>query len=65
MLGERWWKPPRWPVIAAYVLGEVCGLEAATMALLVEEGVRAGVLVSDTQGTRTRMAHDLFRETIG
>jgi predicted ATPase len=44
------------------VLGEVCGLEAATVALLVEEGVRAGVLVRD--GPRTRLAHDLFREII-
>ncbi len=46
------------------VLGEVCGVETATVALLVEEGVRAGVLVRDADGTRTRLAHDLFREAI-
>ncbi|HEY4701649.1 MAG TPA: hypothetical protein VIH64_07160, partial [Streptosporangiaceae bacterium] len=46
------------------VLGEVCGLESATVALLLEEGVRAGVLARDAEGTRTRLAHDLFRETI-
>jgi predicted ATPase len=46
------------------VLGEVCGIEAATVALLVEEGVRAGVLVRDADGIRTWLAHDLFRETI-
>ncbi|MGH3993847.1 MAG: ATP-binding protein, partial [Pseudonocardiaceae bacterium] len=46
------------------VLGEVCGIEATTVALLVEEGVRAGVLVRDADGTRIWLAHDLFREAI-
>jgi AAA ATPase domain len=54
------------------VLAEVCGIEPATVALLVEDGVRAGVLVrgdrndgsDDGTGARTRLAHDLFRETI-
>jgi tetratricopeptide (TPR) repeat protein len=50
------------------VLAEVCGIEPATVALLVEEGVRSGVLVrdaSDGEGaTTSRLAHDLFRETI-
>ena len=54
------------------VMAEVCGIEPATVALLVEDGVRAGVLVrggghdgSDhATGVRTRLAHDLFRETI-
>lgn len=46
------------------VLGEVCGVDAATVALLVEEGVHAGVLVREADATRARLAHDLFRETI-
>lgn len=56
------------------VLAEVCGTGAAGVAALVEQGVRAGVLVldgdggtegpGDTDGARARPAHDLFRETI-
>lgn len=45
------------------VLGEVCDLDPATVALLVEDGVRAGVLTRD-DADRARLAHDLFRETI-
>lgn len=45
------------------VLGEVCGVDAPAAAALVEEGVRAGVLVRDPPGG-TRLAHDLFRETV-
>ena len=44
------------------VLGEVCDIDPATVALLVEDGVRAGVLTRDDD--RARLAHDLFRETI-
>jgi hypothetical protein len=47
------------------VLGEVCGLESATVALLLEEGVRAGVLARDAEGSRTRLAHDLFGQRPG
>ncbi|MDQ3577075.1 MAG: AAA family ATPase [Actinomycetota bacterium] len=46
------------------VLGEVCGLEAASLSALLQEGVSAGVLIRDPDGVRTRMVHDLFRETI-
>ena len=49
------------------VLAEVCGTDPTTVALLIEDGVRAGVLVRDAGDggrTRTRLAHDLFRETI-
>ena len=50
------------------VLADVCGIEPAAVALLVEEGVRAGVLVRDASDgerpTTSRLAHDLFRETI-
>ncbi len=54
--------------LAPDVLAEVCGTDAAGVAALIEEGVRAGVLVRDgdrdTDGGRARPAHDLFRETI-
>ncbi|MDQ4038006.1 MAG: AAA family ATPase [Actinomycetota bacterium] len=46
------------------VLGEVCGVEAASFAQLLQEGVNAGVLVRDLDGVRTRLVHDLFREAI-
>ncbi len=46
------------------VLAEVCGIDPATVALLVEDGVQVGVLVRDADGIRTQLAHDLFRETI-
>jgi tetratricopeptide (TPR) repeat protein len=46
------------------VLGEVCGVDAATVAALVAEGMEAGILVRDADEGRTRPAHDLFRETI-
>ncbi len=46
------------------VLGEVCGIPTATVASLVEEGVRAGVLVRDSTGHHPRLTHDLFRETL-
>jgi tetratricopeptide (TPR) repeat protein len=46
------------------VLGAVGGIDAAAVAALLDEGVRAGVLVRDPDGVRTRLAHDLFRETI-
>jgi tetratricopeptide (TPR) repeat protein len=54
------------------VLAEVRGIEAATVGRLVDEGVRAGVLVRDRSidgsddgtGARTRLVHDLFRESI-
>jgi hypothetical protein len=46
------------------VLTEVCGLDRATVAALVDEAVQAGVLVTDTEGSRTLLAHDLFREAI-
>jgi tetratricopeptide (TPR) repeat protein len=44
------------------VLAEVCELDAATVTALVDDAVRAGVLVRD--GSGARMAHDLFRETV-
>jgi hypothetical protein len=51
------------------VLAEVCDIDPATVALLIEQGLRAGVLVGGSStgegaGARTRLAHDLFRETI-
>lgn len=46
------------------VLGDVCGLDPTTVAALVEEGERAGVLTRDGGGGRTRLAHDLFREVV-
>jgi predicted ATPase len=46
------------------VLAEVCGVDVPTAAALVAEGVHAGVLVTDREGTRTLLAHDLFREAI-
>ncbi len=50
------------------VLADVCGIEPAAVALLVEQGVRAGVLARDANDgerpTTSRLAHDLFRETI-
>lgn len=46
------------------VLGEVCGIEAAAVAALIEDGVQAGVLIRDADGSRVALAHDLFRETI-
>ncbi len=46
------------------VLADVSGHDAATVSRLVEEGVRAGVLIRDADGTHTRLAHDLFRETV-
>ncbi|HVH24648.1 MAG TPA: AAA family ATPase, partial [Pseudonocardia sp.] len=46
------------------VLGEVCGLDQAAVAGLIEEGLRAGVLVRAADGSRSRLAHDLVRETI-
>lgn len=46
------------------VLGEVCGVDSASVATLLEEGVNAGVLVRDPDGVRTRLVHDLFREAI-
>jgi tetratricopeptide (TPR) repeat protein len=44
------------------VLAEVCDLDAPAVAALVDDAVRAGVLVRDGGGPR--VAHDLFRETI-
>ena len=46
------------------VLGEVCGIDAHAVAVLIEEGVHAGVLVRDSDGLRTWLAHDLYRESI-
>jgi len=46
------------------VLGEVCGADARSFPPLVDEGIAAGVLIRDPDGVRTRMVHDLFRETI-
>ncbi|WP_433559532.1 ATP-binding protein [Pseudonocardia xinjiangensis] len=46
------------------VLGAVCGVDQATVAALCEEGVAAGVLARDHMPARTRIAHDLFRESI-
>ncbi|MDD7942941.1 AAA family ATPase [Actinomycetospora lutea] len=46
------------------VLGEVCGLGATELAERVADGVRAGVLVTGTAGSRTRLAHDLVREAV-
>ena len=46
------------------VLADVSGHDAATVSLLVEEGVHAGVLVRDADGAPARLAHDLFRETV-
>jgi tetratricopeptide (TPR) repeat protein len=46
------------------VLGEVCGLDPATVAALCEEGVAAGLLVREGEPARTRIAHDLFRESL-
>ena len=46
------------------VLGEVCGIDAAELAERVDDGVRAGVLVAGAAGSRTRLAHDLVRETV-
>ena len=46
------------------ILAEVGGVDPATVAALVEEGVQAGVLVKDADGSRAWLAHDLFRETI-
>ena len=44
------------------VLAVVAGHDAATVTRLMEEGVQAGVLVRGADGTR--LAHDLFRETV-
>ena len=44
------------------VLADVAGHDAATVTRLMEEGVQAGVLVRGADGTR--LAHDLFRETV-
>jgi hypothetical protein len=44
------------------VLAEIGELDAAAVAALVDDAVRAGVLVHD--GSGTRLAHDLFRETV-
>jgi tetratricopeptide (TPR) repeat protein len=46
------------------VLAEVCGVDAALATVLIAEGLHAGVLVMDIEESRTRFAHDLFRETI-
>ena len=46
------------------VLADVCALDVATVAVLIAEGVHAGVLVTDPEGVRTLLAHDLFREAI-
>ncbi|MGH3823852.1 MAG: hypothetical protein ACRDRA_13630 [Pseudonocardiaceae bacterium] len=46
------------------VLSEVCGIEAAAVAVLIEDGMQAGVLIRDADGSRVWLAHDLFRETI-
>ncbi|HEX6402095.1 MAG TPA: AAA family ATPase [Pseudonocardiaceae bacterium] len=46
------------------VLGEVCGIDPAAVATLIEDGVQAGVLTRDADGGQARLAHDLFRETI-
>ena len=49
------------------VLAEVCGVEPATVALLVDEGVHAGTAPSPNDSERAdtnRLAHDLFRETV-
>ncbi len=46
------------------VLGDVCGIDAHAVAVLIEEGVHAGVLVRDSDGLRTWLAHDLYRESI-
>lgn len=62
------------------VLAEVRGIDPATVALLIEEGVQAGVLArhrgidgrdghghdggDDGTGAPARLAHDLFREVI-
>jgi hypothetical protein len=47
------------------VLAEVCELDAATVAGLIEDGVRAGVLVRGSEDdARARLAHDLVRETV-
>ena len=50
------------------VLAEVCGVEPATVALLVDEGVHAGLLLhapyDGERATSNRLAHDLFRETV-
>jgi hypothetical protein len=46
------------------VLAEVSGHDAATVTRLLEEGVRAGVLLRDADGVPSRLAHDLFRETV-
>jgi tetratricopeptide (TPR) repeat protein len=46
------------------VLGEVCGIDTSAVAVLIEEGVHAGVLVRDSDGPRTWLAHDLYRESI-
>jgi hypothetical protein len=44
------------------VLADVAGHDAATVTRLMEEGLQAGVLVRGADGTR--LAHDLFRETV-
>ncbi len=44
------------------VLAEVGGVDAATVAAFVDDAERAGVLVPG--GSGTRLAHDLFRETV-
>jgi hypothetical protein len=46
------------------VLGEVCEVGPAELAERVDDGVRAGVLVAGTAGSRTRLAHDLVREAV-
>ena len=46
------------------VLAEVCALDAMTVTVLIAEAVHGGVLVTDLEGGRTRLAHDLFREVI-
>jgi tetratricopeptide (TPR) repeat protein len=45
-------------------LAEVCGVDFVLATELIAEGVHAGVLVMDAEESRTRFAHDLFREAI-
>ena len=46
------------------VLADVCELDVATVAGLIEDGVHAGVLVRGPDDARARLAHDLVRETV-